>query len=111
MLERSCCDGKAFGTLSSVERIIDLRNPQDPRLAQTLDAMEQRIAERWRIRDLAILVGLSPSRFAHLFREAIGISPARYLHQVRLERARCLLESTTLPVSEVMRLVGCRDAS
>ena len=65
----------------------------------------------WRVRDLAALVDLSPSRFSHLFRQATGVSPVRYLQALRMERAGQLLARTSLPVTEVMRLVGCPDPS
>ena len=55
--------------------------------------------------------GLSASRFAHLFRSCTGVSPARFLRHLRLDRARMLLENTTLGVREVMRLVGWTDPS
>ncbi len=83
----------------------------DQRIAQSITAMEQRLAEPWRVRDLAALADLSPSRFAHLFRESIGVSPLRYLHDLRMERARHLLERTSLQVKDVMPLVGYADPS
>lgn len=73
--------------------------------------MQGRVADPWTIRTLAALVGLSPSRFAHLFRRATGASPVRFLHSLRMTRARQLLEETRLPVRDVMRLVGWKDPS
>lgn len=73
--------------------------------------MHERMSEQWRVRDLAALVDLSPSRFAHLFQRTVGISPLRYLRQLRMARARQLLEESALEVREVRRLVGCTDAS
>lgn len=83
----------------------------DDRIAYARYLIEQRLAERLRIDDLATLVGLSPSRFAHLFRQSLGTSPLHYLRELRIERARLLLKDTTLPVGEVMRQIGCTDAS
>ena len=83
----------------------------DTRIARVRETMHQRLAERWRIDSLAALAGLSPSRFAHLFRGLVGLSPLRYLQRLRLDRARQLLESTSDPIAEVMRSVGYADAS
>ena len=83
----------------------------DARIARAREAMHQRLTERWRIDSLAALAGLSPSRFAHLFRGLVGVSPLRYLQRLRLDRARYLLESTSCPIAEVMRSVGYTDAS
>jgi AraC family transcriptional regulator, arabinose operon regulatory protein len=88
-----------------------MRPTHDPRIARALDAMERQIGDRWHVRDLAALVDLSPSRFAHLFRRATGVSPARYLQHLRMERSGQLLARTTIPVHQVMRLVGCPDPS
>lgn len=83
----------------------------DPRVAASVRAMTNRMAEPLRIRALAAEVGLSTSRFARIFRQSTGMPPQRFLQRVRVERARVLLENTTLSVREVMRVVGCRDAN
>lgn len=45
-----------------------------------------------------------------MFRAHLGTSPERFLSQVRLEKAKKLLESTFLSVKEVMAEVGVSDA-
>jgi AraC family transcriptional regulator, arabinose operon regulatory protein len=105
MLERSWITGVAVECSGGVERNWDVR------ITRAVDEMESRLAEPLRIRELAHAVNLSVSRFAHLFRQQTGLSPGRYLRLVRMERARVLLERTTLPVTDVMMLVGCTDPS
>ena len=83
----------------------------DTRITRALDYIEQHLDTRLTIDTLAVATNLSPSRFAHLFREAIGTSPAQYVHVLRMLRARVLLERTSLSVKEVMALVGCHDPS
>jgi AraC family transcriptional regulator, arabinose operon regulatory protein len=83
----------------------------DDRIARTISRMEEMLSRTPRVPDLAASVQLSPSRFAHLFRAEIGVPPARYLHTMRMERARLLLERTSLSVREVMLCVGFRDPS
>ena len=73
--------------------------------------MNRNLAATTSVAALAAAVGLSPSRFAHLFRTELGISPVRYLRAQRLARARILLERTSLPVNAVMRRVGFTDPS
>jgi transcriptional regulator GlxA family with amidase domain len=48
----------------------------------------------------------SKFHFLRLFRQAYGETPARYLSQLRLERARTLLETTDRSVSEICLAVG-----
>ena len=83
----------------------------DARIVRARDVLQQQLASPWRVARLAALVDLSPSRFAHLFQAHVGMPPLRYLQQLRLERARVLLESTSTSVAAVMRSVGYADAS
>jgi hypothetical protein len=45
-------------------------------------------------------------RFTRLFRRATGSTPYQFLLKKRLERARALLENTTLPIAELALEVG-----
>jgi len=83
----------------------------DRRIEYSRYLIEQRLAERVRMGEIAAEIGLSPSRFAHLFRSVVGVSPLRFLRQLRIERARQLLEETSLPIKDVMRQSGCTDKS
>jgi AraC family transcriptional regulator of arabinose operon len=83
----------------------------DPRVAFVIEAMQRRMGEQIRIPDFARTVNLSPSRFAHLFREQTGCSPGAYLRDFRLDRARLLLETTSRSVRDIMVEVGFRDPS
>jgi transcriptional regulator GlxA family with amidase domain len=83
----------------------------DPRVAWAIEEMQRRMHEALAVPDLARAVNLSRSRFAHLFREQTGVAPGRYLREFRLDRARLLLETTTLSVKEVMAAVGINDPS
>jgi AraC family transcriptional regulator of arabinose operon len=87
------------------------RDHMDPRIARIIAHMEDSFDRTPRVPELAAIVELSPSRFAHLFRAETGVSPGRYLHTIRMQRARVLLERTFLNVREVMILVGFRDPS
>ena len=69
------------------------------------------MADPLTIRGLAAIAGLSPSRFAHLFRQSMGVSPLRHLHALRMSRARQLLEESALPIRDVMHQVGWNDPS
>jgi AraC family transcriptional regulator of arabinose operon len=83
----------------------------DCRVERALTEMERRITERLTVGELARAAQLSRSRFAHLFREQTGCTPMQHLFVIRMERARVLLERTTLAVNEVMSCVGYGDPS
>jgi transcriptional regulator GlxA family with amidase domain len=55
---------------------------------------------------LAARVAMSPRHFARVFRAEVGCTPAAYVEQVRVEVARRLLETTSLPVEEVAATAG-----
>jgi len=50
--------------------------------------------------------GYSPAQFRRNFQRVLGCSPRDYLVQIRLERARHLLELTSLPMTQVAEQAG-----
>ncbi|MFF0423218.1 GlxA family transcriptional regulator [Streptomyces sp. NPDC004520] len=58
------------------------------------------------LRDLADQEAMSVRTFTRRFRDEVGISPGQWLTQQRVERARHLLESTSLPVDRVAQDAG-----
>src|SRR5712692_1773501 len=51
--------------------------------------------------ELARSVGLSVSRFSHLFKVETGTTPILYLKSLRMQKAKELLNTTSLSVKEV----------
>ena len=103
MLDRSSISGTAL------EIVLCLM--LDPRVTWAITEMQRRLADNIDLVDIAAAVNLSRSRFYHLFRLQTGLSPTQYLRAFRLDRARLLLETTTLTVREIMALVGVHDSS
>lgn len=58
---------------------------------------------------LAAMARMSPSHFAAEFRQRVGISPIRFQTQVRMGRARELLDTTTRSVESIAAEVGYDD--
>jgi transcriptional regulator GlxA family with amidase domain len=56
--------------------------------------------------EIAQSVRLSPSHLRQLFKSETGTPLARYLKQMRLVRARELLETTFLSIKEIVSRVG-----
>ncbi|MCB9764606.1 MAG: helix-turn-helix transcriptional regulator [Alphaproteobacteria bacterium] len=65
--------------------------------------------ERWPVRRLARVSGVSEAHFARTFKEAFGVPPHRYLLTRRIERATALLRDTDLPVTEIAFATGWRS--
>ena len=83
----------------------------DRRLVAVLELINENIRRQLMIRELAIIVNLSPGRLAHLFKSEVGVSPQRYANNVRLEKAKELLESGVLSVKEISSGIGFPNVS
>lgn len=70
-----------------------------------------RLAERYRIATLATALHLSSRTLLRRFRAETGRTPLELLQELRVERARQLLEKTTLSVAQVAAEIGYSDAS
>ena len=68
--------------------------------------MDLRFAEPLDLDQMAAQAGFSKFHFARAFKDAYGETPANYLTRRRVERAKDLLRSANLTVTEVCMLVG-----
>lgn len=60
---------------------------------------------------MAAMVDLSPVHLQKLFKRVTGKSPILYLNDLRLEKARELLETSFLQVKQIGRYSGLTDGS
>jgi AraC-like DNA-binding protein len=67
------------------------------------------LAEEITLDDLAAAACLSRFHFVRRFRKVAGMSPMRFVREARLDSARSLLLTTSLPHREVARRVGFAD--
>lgn len=72
--------------------------------------VDDNIAAKLSLEDLAAQANLSPRHFARAFKESTGLSPHRYVVHRRIERAKDLL-LRGLSVGEVARRTGFADQS
>jgi transcriptional regulator GlxA family with amidase domain len=59
-----------------------------------------------RVETLADRVAMSPRNFARFFRREIGLTPAAYVEELRVERARQLLEESAEPIEPISTRCG-----
>ncbi len=62
--------------------------------------------QRWPVRRLARVSGISAAHFARSFRDAFGVPPHRYLLTRRIERAKALLRDTDVSIIEIAFQTG-----
>jgi AraC family transcriptional regulator, arabinose operon regulatory protein len=82
------------------------KSEHDSRIEQAEEYLCQHLRDHVTLDDLADAVGLSVSRLSHLFKQQTGVTPQRYYEVQRLERARQLLELTSLPIKSIATEVG-----
>ena len=76
------------------------------RLRRARDRMDRDYAQPLDVAALARIALMSPGHFSRSFRAAYGQTPHRYLMTRRIERAKALLRSGDLSVTEVGYAVG-----
>jgi transcriptional regulator GlxA family with amidase domain len=83
----------------------------DRRVEAAIAFMNANLHRGLRPVEIAQSVHLSPSRLRQLFKAEAGRPLGRYLRELRLKRARHLLETTFLSVKEVASSVGLNGVS
>ncbi len=78
----------------------------DERVHAAVAFMKANLHRKVTPREIAEVVHLSPSRLRHLFKNETGASLARHMRELRLQRAKRLLETTFLSVKEIAASVG-----
>ncbi|MGH9900768.1 MAG: helix-turn-helix domain-containing protein [Pyrinomonadaceae bacterium] len=81
------------------------------RLCRARDYIESCYDEPVSLPLLAGVACLSRHHFLRLFREIFRMTPHQYLTEVRLQKARRLVEENDRPVAEVCVAVGFEDPS
>ena len=83
----------------------------DIRVHYLLSFMETNLERNILLSELASLTRLSNSRLRHLLKTETGLSPKQTLSNLRLSRAKVLLEETPLSIDQIALKVGWQDRS
>jgi AraC family transcriptional regulator len=81
------------------------------RLQRALDYIDSNLREDISLAQVAQALAMSPSHFAHAFRQTTGIPPHRFVLGRRIEHAKSLLRETDLPITEIAHRIGCANPS
>jgi transcriptional regulator GlxA family with amidase domain len=82
-----------------------------PKLTEAVSLMEANIEEPLSTDDIANLVGISRRQLERLFKQYLGSLPSRYYLELRLQRARQLLQSTNNSIVQVGLMCGFSSGS
>ncbi|MGH6893826.1 MAG: GlxA family transcriptional regulator, partial [Dongiaceae bacterium] len=80
-------------------------------IAHTVSAMRRRMTEGEDLDGIAAQSGVSQRQLQRLFRRHLGMTPTQYFLKARLQRARHLLQYSTLSVTEIAIATGFASIS
>ncbi|WP_155370033.1 AraC family transcriptional regulator [Catellatospora vulcania] len=83
--------------------------PTHPAVIQAMRLLEQDIAHRWTLDELAEALHLAPGYLVRLFKAATGLPPMAYLSRQRVEHAAAMLLYTDDPISHIADTIGWPD--
>ena len=72
-----------------------------PTLSEAVEYMSAHIDSAITLSDIAQATNRSPSHLARMFRGELGMPPHRYLINLRVDKARRLLEKTSMSIAEI----------
>ncbi|MBD2772832.1 helix-turn-helix transcriptional regulator [Iningainema sp. BLCCT55] len=81
------------------------------KLQRVIEYIIDHLSDQVLLQKMASEVGMSQYHFSRLFKQSTGLSPYQYVIHCRIERAKILLLSSKLSISEVASVVGFPDQS
>jgi len=84
---------------------------QDDKIAAVQLHLQKHLADELDLQSLASRFYMSSRTLIRRFKQATGDTPMAFLQKLRVEQAKKLLESSLLPVEDVMARVGYQDIS
>ncbi len=116
-MERDSTTGSLLAAAGAAWHLMALlvsdRTPGDERsrsIDRAADFMRDHLEERIEVADLAAMARLSPSHFAALFKKQFGYPVLQFQTQLRMARARELLDTSSAPIAEVAASAGYPDS-
>ncbi|KEX92586.1 AraC family transcriptional regulator [Pseudomonas putida] len=105
-------------TVHLIRRYLDLHSAprrsnalQAYKLRRVIDAMNEHLADEFRLAHLADIAELSEYHFSRMFKRATGLAPSQYFIRLRMSRARHLLLETDRSIIDVGLEVGYSSPS
>ena len=83
----------------------------DNRISHLRNQILGNLRHDWTIEDMAKTIELSKPHFQKLFKFHIGTSPIAYVRELRLEKARELLETTFYQINQIGYEIGMKNDS
>lgn len=84
---------------------------RDRRVSAALRYLEENFTEEVSISGLAASVFLSSDHFTEIFEQAVGMPPREYVRHLRVQRAKQLMQTTDLLMTDIAQMAGFRTSS
>lgn len=84
---------------------------QQHQFHEVIDYIQQHYGIDIPLEQGALLAGMTPAYFSHLFKKATGQTFVEYVHEVRIERAKELIRTGVLTMTQICFQVGFRHLS
>ena len=112
LVARACYHRLLIQILRDHDRSQSLRNSQEPsrpiRLA--IHWLDERLGDAISVTELAEASGLSESHFRQRFHQEMGISPSDFIARRRVQKAKGLLKSSDLSITEIAFQLGFQSS-
>jgi AraC family transcriptional regulator len=96
---------RKYGTITP--KIADYCDGLSPwKLKQAIEYIQAHLNEEIKLALIADRLGVSQYYFARLFKQSMRISPYQYVIQQRIDRAKHLLKTTSMSISEIAYQTG-----
>jgi AraC family transcriptional regulator len=80
-------------------------------LQYTLDFINDRLSDEFKLQEIAEQLGMSQYYFCRLFKQSMGVAPYQYVLQQRVERAKSLLADRHKPIADIALECGFSSQS
>lgn len=91
--------------------LISRRDHNNDLVQKAQDWIDTRIDTSFTLKELADSLNTTEKNITRNFKLALSTTPLKYIQQLRVQTARYLLETSTLPLEKVMDKVGYSDRS
>jgi AraC family transcriptional regulator len=85
----------------TVDSVIGHSGMSPNRLNKVLEYVAAGLEEELRLAAMAQVAGISPYYFCREFKKTMGITPYGYIVQQRIDRAKALLQNTSMSITEI----------
>lgn len=82
------------------------KNPWEKYIKDALSYMKQNYCEELSVKQIARHVNLNSSYFHKIFKQATGLTPGEFLNNIRINKAKMLLEKSDIPIIDICNYVG-----